>query len=90
MHTPLRPPSQAPAIPPIDSGQSAAAKPDLRSTLAHLGMGKRHAVGPQPFSLELEVESYLTDPASIHEDLIKFWQVCSSVTCSGVLTIAHF
>ncbi len=74
---PVHPPSQATTTPAVDPPVGSKSK----STLAHLGMGKRRAFQPQDSSLEAEVDDYLGVPASLDfsDDLIEFWQVCSSV-----------
>ena len=60
---------------------SAASTSDLRSTLSRLGLGKRRGIASHAISLEAEVDSYLTLPASFAEDIIMYWQVCGSVSC---------
>ena len=74
---PAHPPSQATTTPAVDPSVGSKS----RSTLAHLGMGKRRALQPQDSSLEAEVEDYLAAPASLDvcNDLIEYWQVCSSI-----------
>ena len=77
LHTiPLYTSPQVPTVPVMDPLQASTS--DLRSTSAHLGMG-RSAVAPQAASLETEVDNYLAIPTLFHESIIEFWQVCGVV-----------
>ena len=59
-----------------------ASTSDLRSTLSHLGLGKRCGIPSNAISLESEVDSYLALPVSFAESIIMYWWVCGSVSCT--------